>query len=85
MDKRIFDMLEQYKQMSKVENKVSFKDNTNSDFCLETDYSTVDPRILTMAFINMQPLDNVYETEEGFTRGSIFPNIDKPYIGCDRV
>ena len=37
--------------------------------------------ILTMAFVNMQPLDNVYSLEEGFTRGTIFPNLDKPFKG----
>ncbi len=85
MDKRIFDMLEHYKQINNVENKVNLNDDTNYNFCVETDYNAADPRVLTMAFINMQTLDNVYETEEGFSKGSIFPNIDKPYLGCDRV
>lgn len=85
MDKRIFDMLEQYKQMNRSENLVNFKEVPMHEFCLETDYSAVDPRVLAMAFINMQPLDDVYETEDGFSRGSIFPNIDKPYLGCDKI
>lgn len=34
--------------------------------------------ILTMAFVNIQPLDSVYDTERGFDNGTIFPNIDKP-------
>ncbi len=85
MDKRIFDMLEQYKQMNRVEKPMNIKTDANPEFCLETDYSAVDPRILTMAFINMQPIDNVYETEEGFSHGTIFPNIDKPLLGCDKI
>lgn len=85
MDKRIFDMLEQYKQMNRFEKTMNSNENVNPEFCLETDYSAVDPKILTMAFINMQPIDNVYETEEGFSRGTIFPNIDKSFLGCDRI
>lgn len=34
--------------------------------------------ILTMAFVNMQPLTAVYDTETGFCNGTIFPNLNKP-------
>ena len=37
-----------------------------------------DNKPLTMAFVNIQPLDSVYDTETGFSNGTIFPNIDKP-------
>lgn len=37
-----------------------------------------DQKPLTMAFVNVQPLDSVYDTETGFSNGTIFPNIDKP-------
>lgn len=85
MDKRIFDMLEQYRQINKTEKTMNFRENSSHDFCMETDFSAIDPKILTMAFINMQPLDNVYECEEGFSRGTIFPNIDKPFMGCEKI
>ena len=38
-----------------------------------------DDEILTMAFVNMQPLSNIYEAERGFKEGTIFPNINKPF------
>ncbi len=85
MDSKIFDMLEQYKQVNKMEKVYKEKDYFKPDFCLETDYSAKSPEILTMAFVNMQPIDNVYEIEEGFSRGTIFPNIDKPFLGCKRI
>ena len=85
MDKRIFDMLEEYKQMNRIDRVMNRKLDFNPDFCIETDYTAVDPQVLTMAFINMQPITNVYETEEGFSRGSMFPNIDKPLLGCNRI
>ncbi len=37
-----------------------------------------DKDILTMAFVNMQPLTAVYDTDTGFSKGTIFPNLDKP-------
>ena len=36
--------------------------------------------ILTMAFVNMQPLDTVYSLSEAFRRGTLFPDIDKPFL-----
>lgn len=35
--------------------------------------------VLTMAFINMQPLDYVYDEAKAFENGSLFPNITKPF------
>ena len=37
--------------------------------------------VLTMAFVNMQPLDYVYNEAEAFSNGSLFPNITKPFYG----
>ena len=35
--------------------------------------------ILTMAFVNIQPSPDVYELEKGYERGTIFPDLDKPF------
>ena len=40
--------------------------------------------ILTMAFVNMQPLDTIYDAEKGFSKGTIFPNINKPLTAVMR-
>ncbi len=40
---------------------------------------------LTMVFINMQPLDNVYTPHEAFCNGTLFPNLNKPFLGGKRV
>ncbi len=85
MDKKIFDMLDLYKKMNNSEKAINENEMLNRNYCLETDYSAVNPEILTMAIINMQPIDNVYESEEGFSRGTIFPNIDKPFMGCKKL
>lgn len=82
MDRRIFDMLEMYGRSgstSRTDNNP--KECFNDDYCLKTDYNDDKSGILTMAFVNMQPLDSVYETDDGFPRGTIFPNIDKPLFG----
>ena len=87
MDRRIFDMLELYRQSNpNSESYMHAKECFDSNFCLPTDYNSVDSNILTMAFINMQPIDSVYETNDGFCRGTIFPNIDKPlHVGGKRI
>ena len=80
MDRRVFDMLELYKQTNmNIDNNPSEKVCLDSNYCLETDYNVKNGDILTMAFVNMQPIDSVYETEQGFRNGTIFPNIDKPF------
>lgn len=40
--------------------------------------------VLAMAYVLMQQLNEVYETDKGFTRGTIFPELDKPFLagGC---
>ena len=37
-----------------------------------------DDEILTMAFVNMQPLKEVYDVERGWRYGTIFPSLNKP-------
>ena len=42
--------------------------------------------ILTMAFVNIQPLDSVYSLSEALDSGTLFPDLDKPLlIRSDRV
>lgn len=35
--------------------------------------------ILAMAFVNIQPLDAVYEAELSFSNGTLFPELNKPF------
>lgn len=60
--------------------------NKNMPSCLNTEYCVETPRnrndgILTMAFVDMQPLDNVYSMSDAFISGTLFPNLDKPFYG----
>ncbi len=52
----------------------------NDDFCVSAPYDMNDG-ILTMAFVDMQPLDEVYSLQEAFCNGTLFPNINKPFYG----
>ena len=36
--------------------------------------------VLTMAFVNMQPFDAVYSLSDGLKAGTIFPDLDKPFL-----
>ena len=52
----------------------------NDDFCLSVPRNRNDG-ILTMAFVDMQPLESVYPENTAFCNGSLFPNITKPFLG----
>lgn len=82
MDSRIYDMLELYKHKNEpMTTRTHAKECLDTDFCIPTDYNPKESNVLTMAFVNMQPIETVYETEQGFCKGTIFPNIDKPFYG----
>ena len=40
-----------------------------------------DDPALAIAYVRWQQLDNVYEPEDGFLHGTIFPDLDKPFYG----
>ena len=54
--------------------------------CIDTGFCGTPPKerndgILTMAFVDMQPLDSVYQNDMAFSSGTLFPNLDKPFYG----
>ena len=44
------------------------------------DFGNAADGVLTMAFINPQPFDSVYGLPDGFERGTLFPDLDKPFL-----
>lgn len=38
------------------------------------------PQVVGMAYVPWQHLNTVYEAEKGFARGTIFPELDKPWL-----
>lgn len=52
----------------------------NTDFCVDAPEMR-NGGILAMAFVDMQPLENVYPNETAFSSGTLFPNLDKPFYG----
>ena len=40
---------------------------------------------LAMAYVRSQPFENIYSAEDGFSRGTIFADLDKPYEGGCRT
>ena len=65
------------------------KSNDKIPSCINGDYCISGPKqmnngILTMAFVDMQPLENVYSSADAFKSGTFFPNLNKPFLagGC---
>jgi len=84
---RAYDMAE---MLRAAENRNSYKKGfqnwNNVPNCINTDYCKPTPTdkndgILTMAFVDMQTIDSVYQTDTAFCKGTLFPNIDKPFYG----
>lgn len=38
------------------------------------------PPVVGMAYVPWQHLSTVYEAEKGFRRGTLFPELDKPWL-----
>ena len=82
MDRRAFDMMDFYGGYNHTDNSMDVdmaEPCFNPDYCVET--SAGNNGVLAMAFVDIQPLDSVYETEKALERGTLFPNIDKPFFG----
>ncbi len=86
MEKRYYDFSEMNQGQSK---SLSFQrcgecsDNAgcyNNDFCLPTP-SDIVGGTLTMVFADMQPLESVYPLETALCKGTLFPNLNKPFYG----
>ena len=77
MDRRMFDMSEFYRADSNMRSEPVRDDRS----CVnnETDDVCTDP--LTMVFINMQQLDSVYPLNKAYDEGTLFPNLNKPFLG----
>ena len=37
--------------------------------------------VLAMAFVNMQPLERLYSLDEAYKSGTLFEDLNKPYLG----
>ena len=59
--------------------------NPSGDQALPADI--IDPRLLSlaMAFVPAQSFDTPYEPALAFSRGTIFPALDKPFLGEEAV
>ena len=56
------------------------QNNMNTALFRINTIGTAEP-ILAMAFVNMQPLDKLYTLEDAFEAGTLFKNLNKPYLG----
>ena len=59
--------------------------NPSGDQALPAD--SIDPRLLSLAtaFVPAQSFDTPYEPALAFSRGTIFPALDKPFLGEEAV
>ncbi len=79
-----------YSNFSQFYRDLSIKNSNRPDnrmpSCLTTDFCVPTPEnrndgILTMAFVDMQPLESVYSLSDAFSNGTLFPNLNKRFMG----
>ena len=44
--------------------------------------SCIDSLPLAMAYVPMQAFSTQYDPEAALCRGTLFPDLDKPFVGC---
>ena len=55
---------------------------TNSEISeRKVDEKCINSLPLTMAFVAMQEWDELYSADKGLENGTIFPTLDKPFLG----
>lgn len=89
MDRRILELLEMQKASENRTSTANRSSSVSVPSCINDDFCVSAPRdmndgILTMAFVDMQPLDSVYPPETALNCGTLFPNINKPFYGGRR-
>lgn len=65
-----------------------FRPNTENNVCEpcgDLAQFTSQPVSLAMAYVPVQCWEQIYEPDTGLTRGTIFPDLDKPFIGEEAV
>ena len=80
MDRRVYDMATLYNQENRSNTRFMSNDCIDDDFCVSAPHD-MNNGILTMAFVDMQPLDEVYSLQDAFCNGTLFPNLNKPFYG----
>ena len=87
MEKRVYDLsgmlrgaMERTMPGRRIASDCPIPECINTEFCLPSPEDR-NNGILTMAFVDMQPIESVYPPEEAFRNGTLFPNINKPFYG----
>lgn len=64
---------------------MNLPNNQTGDTALPAD--SIDPRLLSlaMAFVPAQRFEETYEPSLALNRGTIFPSLDKPFLGEEAV
>lgn len=86
MEKMPYNLNEMLRNREGRINCSTCSDDTAVPGCINTNYCLSTPQdrsngILTMVFMDMQPLDSIYPPETALKNGTLFPNIDKPFHG----
>ena len=79
---KMFDMSDFYRTNSYNEAIPVLAQMQQPDTALRRVRECKDP--LTMVFINVQPFGRVYDTEEAFENGTLFPDLNKPFMGGEK-
>ena len=71
---------------SRIRDMVCEFENGDSCSLNKCNFSSVDLFPLAMAYIPMQKFENLYSVDEALCSGTLFKDLDKPFLGgkCER-
>ena len=82
MEKRLYEILEMQRFSNKnngQNSNISIPSCVDGNFCV-SEPDQLNGGILTMAFVDSQPLESVYSFEQSLKSGTLFPNLNKPFL-----
>ena len=82
MDKNYMPYAEYNIRCSNCKNEVQIPNCINDDFCIAPPQPRmIENGVLAMAFVDMQPINEVYPEATAFCNGTLFPNLNMPFYG----
>ena len=54
----------------------------NKNTCPIDKWKAIDNFPVAMAYVPWQYWENVYEADKALQQGTLFPELDKPFLGC---
>lgn len=84
MDRRMLDLSDYYADLGRGSEKAEVMNQGCNGNCSRNTSDKECDCVLAMAFVNMQVWDDVYSSRDAYNNGTLFPELNKPFLGGRR-